>query len=269
MMNAQFYKWLKADGSAPIGRGKWRPGKWRSVEGELIPCENGLHLCRRQDLLPHISEQLWIAEADTAEMIEHEGNKIVVRRARILRRVETINDCTMRLFACDCADRVVLLTKSDKGKNCIAVARRYAHGEATDEELAAARDAAWAAVSRAANDAAWDAREAACAAAWTADSDAARAAREAAWDATQAACAAAGAAAWTAALDAARAAAWTAALNAANDAAWTADLNAARAANDAACAAAWTAASDAQVQRFLQYIEHGAAAETMPWPEAQ
>jgi hypothetical protein len=32
MMNAQFYKWLKADGSAPIGRGKWRPGKCRLIE---------------------------------------------------------------------------------------------------------------------------------------------------------------------------------------------------------------------------------------------
>jgi hypothetical protein len=214
-MTAQFYKWLKADGSAPIGRGNWHPGKWRSVKGKLVPCKNGLHLCRRQDLLLHISERLWIAEADTAEMIEHEGNKIVVRRARILRRVETINDCTMRLFACDCADRVVFLTESDEGKNCIAVARRYAHGEATDEELAEACDAA----SRAACDAGGAASRAGWAAAWTAASDAARAAS-----------------------DTARA---------------------------ASHAAIYTAASDAQVQRFIQYIEHGAAAETMPWPEAQ
>ena len=49
-----------------------------------------------------------------------------------------------RLLACDIAETVAHLG----GQVCvdtIAVARRYAHGEATDEELAAARFAAWSA----------------------------------------------------------------------------------------------------------------------------
>ena len=87
-------------------------------------------------------------------------------------------------------------------RNAIEVARRYAHGEATPEEIRAARAAACAA-----------ARDAARAAA----RDAARAA----------ACAAARAAAWAAARDAAWAAAcaaaWSAAWSAARDAAWAAD----------------------------------------------
>ena len=66
------------------------------------------------------------------------------------------------------------------------VAERHANGLATDDELAAARDAAWAAAWHAARDAAWDA-------AWAAARDAAKAAakaaaRDAAWDATGYAC---------------------------------------------------------------------------------
>ena len=90
------------------------------------------------------------------------------------------------------------------------VAGRHAHGTASDHEVAAAWDAAWAAARDAAQDAAWDA------------------ARGAAW-----------AAAWAAAKDAARAAAWAAAQDAAQDAAWAA------ARDDA-----WDAARDAQAARL-------------------
>ena len=70
-------------------------------------------------------------------------------------------------------------------------ARRFAHGEITRQELAAARAAAWDVACAAAGDAAW-------AAAWAT-------ARAAAWDAARAA---AWAAAWDAARDAARDAAY-------------------------------------------------------------
>ena len=58
------------------------------------------------------------------------------------------------------------------------LAVRFARGEATDDELTAAGDAAWAAARDAARDA-W-------AAAWDAARDAARAAGDAAWDAARA-----------------------------------------------------------------------------------
>jgi hypothetical protein len=84
----------------------------------------------------------------------------------------------LRLFACQCAANAMrLLPRKDRDPRSLAairVARAFANGEATPEELAAARAAAW--------DAAWDAAGAA--------------ARDAAWDA---AWAAAGAAAWAAA----------------------------------------------------------------------
>ncbi|PRF89605.1 hypothetical protein [Burkholderia multivorans] len=99
-------------------------------------------------------------------------------------------DRDIRLFAVWCARQVEHLMEDQRSKDALNVAERFANGDASDEELAAARDAAW--------DAAWDAARAA--------------ARAAAWDAARAAArAAAWAAAGAASGDAARAAAWAAA----------------------------------------------------------
>ena len=86
----------------------------------------------------------------------------------------------MRLYAVWCARQVQHLMKDPRSLAALDVAERHAHGQATDDELAAAGAAAWAA--------AWDAaREAAWAAAWAAASAAAVAAWDAAWDAASAA----------------------------------------------------------------------------------
>ena len=94
-----------------------------------------------------------------------------------------------RLFAVWCARQVQHLMVDPRSIAALEVAERHANGQATDDDLAAAWDAA----RDAAGDAAW---AAAGAAAW----------------------AAARAAAWAAAWDAARAAAWDAAWDAARDA---------------------------------------------------
>ena len=93
-----------------------------------------------------------------------------------------------RLFAVAVARRVEHLNTDPRVKNAIDVAERYAHGEATDAELKAARDAAWEAAGAAAWEAAWPAAWAAWYAAW----DARAAEWAAAWDARAAAWAAAG-----------------------------------------------------------------------------
>ena len=80
----------------------------------------------------------------------------------------------MRLFAVACARRVQHLMTDPGSREALDVAERYANGEATAGELAAARAAAWAAA-RAAARAAWAAADAAAgAAAWAAAWDAAR-----------------------------------------------------------------------------------------------
>ncbi len=103
-----------------------------------------------------------------------------------LRAVEG-RDNEIRLFAVWCARQVQHLMTDSRSIAAIAVAERFANGEASQEDLAAARDAARAAARAAARDAARAAaraaaRDAARAAAWAA---AWAAARDAAWDAQE------------------------------------------------------------------------------------
>jgi hypothetical protein len=170
------------------GSGAWpEPGLWAPKIDRIVPCERGYHVCGPHQLLGWLGPELWRAEW-RGESIDP-GDKLVVGEARLVGRITAWDERSARLFACDCADRVVRLTGPDERcVDAIAVARRFAAGEATEEELAAARDAA--------RDAAWGG------AAWDA-------ARGAAW----------GAAAW----GAARAAAWGAARDASWAAAWGAD----------------------------------------------
>lgn len=111
-----------------------------------------------------------------------------------------LTDRELRLFAVWCARRVQHLMTDPRSINAIDVAERYANGEATDDELTAAWDAAGAA--------AWDAaRSAAYAAAFAAAEVATLAAK---WDASDAAAWAAERDATEAARSAARAATWAA-----------------------------------------------------------
>ena len=98
-----------------------------------------------------------------------------------------LTDAQLRLFAVRCARRVQHLMTDPRSIAALDVAERHAKGEATDEELAAARTAAWAA--------AWAAASASSAAATAACA----AARTAAWTARDAAWATASDAAWAAA----------------------------------------------------------------------
>ncbi len=90
--------------------------------------------------------------------------------------LEGLSDKQLRLFAVRCARRVQHLMTDPRSIKALDVAERYANGQATDDELSAARYAAWAAASAA--------EAAASAAAWYA-------ARAEAWAAARAAASAA------------------------------------------------------------------------------
>jgi hypothetical protein len=109
----------------------------------------------------------------------------------IATRQGVLTDRELRLFAVWCARQVQHLLTDPRSVNAIDVAERYANGEATDEDLAAARDAARAVAYDASYAAAWPAPYAAAAArgaAWAAARGAAWAAgRAAAWAASYAA----------------------------------------------------------------------------------
>lgn len=165
--------------------GKWIPGEWTTpVQDELIPCKNGYHLTDFNHVFDWANVEMYEVEYKGKLVASENGDKFVVRSARLTKRVETWNDKTLRLFAVWCARNALALFDNPHHHSVTAVdvAERYANGKATDEELAAAMNAASYAA-YVASDAAYAARAAARAAAWDAARDAAW---HAAWDAARA-----------------------------------------------------------------------------------
>ena len=201
MSTTTMYKVLSADGKSCNGGnaewslptqnddGSWCPGEWMpEIDGELVPCKNGYHLCRRQDLLCWLGDAIFEAEY-MGEIVEC-SDKVVVRKARLLRRIESWNERTARLFAADCVERALHIFERDhpgdkRPREAVEAARQYANGKIAANELAAASVAASAARNVASTAARNAAGAAAWAAAWAAASDAASDAAWAAWDAAR------------------------------------------------------------------------------------
>jgi hypothetical protein len=206
-MSEQLYKVLDEE-RRPIhgGNGQWLPaGEWMPPIENIIMCERGYHVCNREQLVLWLGPTIWMVET-RGEHAEAD-NKQVWTEARLVKRLETWNSRTQRLFACDCAEHVLHLFEQERPddtrpRGAIEAARLFAEGKATNEELAAAADTAKAA--------AWSADAAAWPAAEAAAEDAAR---SAAWSAVWAMESAARAKAW-AMESAARAKAWVTARDA-------------------------------------------------------
>jgi len=193
----QFFTW-------PLPNGK--PGRWVHAKGDLAACKNGIHACTPEQAVDWLRSDLFVIEL--GGRIIDAGDKLVARKGRLIRKVEAWNERTQRLFAADCAEHVLHIFEEaypadPRPREAIAVARAFAEGEATEEELNTAESAAWSAAWSAAESAAWSAAR--------------NAARSAAWSAAESA-------AWSAARNAARSAAW----NAARNAAWSAARSAER-----------------------------------------
>jgi hypothetical protein len=137
--------WTAGSGNEPL----WIVGETRQIKQSPVLCVRGYHAS--QDIL----DALRYAPGPVACLVEplgeivHGGDKLVSQGRRLIAG----RDCSreLRLFACDCAERA-LIRERDAGREpdprswaAIEVSRRYADGQATDDELAAARDAAWAA----------------------------------------------------------------------------------------------------------------------------
>lgn len=152
-----------------------RVGDTLTVKGPLVICESGLHGSRR------LLDALRYAPGPVLSYCKYGGallrdtDKFCAEQRTVL----WLADVSPLLweFACWCAETAMRRVgwKDERSWAAIETRRRWLKGEATDEELAAARDAAWAA----AWDATWDATSAA---AWDAARDAASAA---AWDTTR------------------------------------------------------------------------------------
>jgi len=189
-------RFLRANGTSPYRGYEWplpngKPGDWVTWEGDLGCGVGGLFACKPEHAVHWIDARAFVFEPAAGTEHFEEDTKFCCRKARLVREFDTWNAQTQRLLACEFAEAVLPIfekahPKDTRPRECIAVSRRFAFGEATAAARAAARDAAGAAAWDAAGDAAGDA------------------ARDAAWDAARAAAGdAAGAAAWAAAWDAA------------------------------------------------------------------
>jgi hypothetical protein len=190
-----YYKVLRTD-LTPYhgGSGQWTVGEWMPAIDNPERCDRGYHLIDREHLIEWLGPAIHPAEGRGA--FGSDDGKTTFAEAKIEPALANWTERTARLFACDCAERVLPVFEDkypndERPRQAIAMARRFANDKAPDEELTAARAAAWAAW-----DAAWDA---ALVAQDTVGAVALAAARDAAW-----------AAALAAARDADRAAAWAA-----------------------------------------------------------
>ena len=109
------------------------------------PCESGW-----RKLLKHLGETHGNDDRiDFAAILESNGLDDALWALRaVLPEQEADRDRLARLFACDCVETALQYWEKEfpddrRPHEAIAVSRRFAVGEATDEELAAARAAAW------------------------------------------------------------------------------------------------------------------------------
>jgi hypothetical protein len=209
----KLYKMLGPDGrSCNGGNALWSPpsgkrlGKWMP-RVPVDPCRSGYHVCAAKHLFSWLGPAIWVVEV-RGEVVDA-GDKLVAEQARLVARTPW-DERRARLFAADCAARVLPLYEldypDDRPRLAIEAARKYARGEIDNAARNAAEDAAWAAARNAAEDAAWAAAGAPVAAAKAAALTVAWYAASAAWTV-----------AWYAAENSARAAAWDAARAAERD----------------------------------------------------
>ena len=147
-----YYKVLAADGVSPQhgGSGKWfipkgkRIGKWMPAIKDIQPCERGYHFVNIEQLPQWIGPTLY--EIEVRGQVIHEADKSVAEQARLIRKVETWNDKNLRLYAADCAKRILGLyekqyPKDDRPRKAIQATRDFAYGLITKDAAYAAANA--------------------------------------------------------------------------------------------------------------------------------
>ena len=99
-MNA--HKFLRAGSIAPFTGFRWEPGRWVEAAG-VVPCEQGVHACRIDDLPFWTNDELW--EVELAGDVVAIGRKLVAPRGRLVRRVEAWTVAAAQELGDACAAR--------------------------------------------------------------------------------------------------------------------------------------------------------------------
>lgn len=143
-----YYKFLTEDSLGPASVWNWgpylpkngKPGAWTPWIKTLEACRSGYHYTSFAYWRNHISHSLFVFEAHPDAVQRDGGDKFVTQCGRLVAKVKTWNDENLRLFAADCAERVLGLFEmefpNDKcPRHVIEVARLYAMGGATRNQL--------------------------------------------------------------------------------------------------------------------------------------
>ena len=141
------YKFLNANGVGRYSGKKLPIGEWISVSGRLAMCENGIHVTPIEHALNWLDKRAHIVEIRGECQVG--DDKWCCREVYIHPAFPHWNEQSARLFAADCAERVLHLFESrypndSRPRNAIEVARAYARGEAAAAARTAAADAAFA-----------------------------------------------------------------------------------------------------------------------------
>ncbi len=135
------------------GNQQWTIGERVTVEGELVPCVNGLHVCRdERDLLDRLGPV--ICECEHSDEYVDGHNERVCRWVTITGVNPHWNERAARHFACDCAEYALPFaaeSERDLLSACIDISRAYADWP---EEWNTAWTAAWTAAGAAGSEAA-------------------------------------------------------------------------------------------------------------------
>jgi hypothetical protein len=113
------YKFLAKGAVGPITGFSWplppvgAPGAWVEVDGPLVPCARGVHVCRSVDLPHWLHDELWETETDGEQLAALDC--LVVRRARLVRRIDAWSRGGAARFADACIEHAIARVGSAPG----------------------------------------------------------------------------------------------------------------------------------------------------------